>query len=60
MVGLARRTTATLWEFMDQVDNFINDKDTLHALTELRRKELEPADKKGKASAKGQTREREE
>lgn len=38
---------------MDQVDNFINAKDTLRVLTELRKKELEWVDKKRKASTKG-------
>ncbi|KAF5450115.1 hypothetical protein F2P56_030491 [Juglans regia] len=46
MAELARRTPATLREFMDQVNNFINVEDTLRALTEPTRKELEQAENK--------------
>lgn len=45
-------------EFMNQANNFINSKDTLCALIELWRKELESVDKKGKALAKGKAREK--
>lgn len=56
MEKLARRTPTTLQEFMDHVDNFINAKDRLCALTEPRKKRLERADKKRKDLAKGQAR----
>lgn len=58
MVELAKRTPATLWEFMDQADNFINVEDILRALTKPRRKEPKHADKKGKARAKGKVHEK--
>lgn len=53
MAKLARRTPATLPEFMDQVDNFISSKDTLWALTEPRKKEMEGGDKKVKTLDRG-------
>lgn len=40
---------------MTQDDIFINAKDTLYALIEPRRKELEHAIKKGKVTSKGKT-----
>lgn len=56
MAKLVKRTLVNLQKFIDQADNFINEEDTLNALTELRRKELKRVDRKGKTSAKGPTR----
>lgn len=60
MAELARRTPATLWKFMDQANSFINADDTLLALTEPRKKELEWANKKWKTPTKGKAREKPE
>lgn len=55
MVELAKWTPATLREFLDQANNFINVEDTLRALDKLRRQELVRADKKEKNPTKGHT-----
>lgn len=33
MAKVSRRTPATLWDYMDRVDDFVNVEDTLWALT---------------------------
>ncbi|XP_040994330.1 uncharacterized protein LOC121240871 [Juglans microcarpa x Juglans regia] len=55
MAELARKTPATLWEFMDQADGFINVKDTLQALTAPGKMKLDQADRKVKTSAQSKT-----
>ncbi|XP_040990914.1 uncharacterized protein LOC121238137 [Juglans microcarpa x Juglans regia] len=60
MVELTRRTPVTLREFIDQADNFINAKDTLQALTEPRKKELQRAERKARAPANAKAYEKQE
>lgn len=55
MVELTRRTPTTL---RDQVDGFINTKDTIWALTEPKKIELEQAGRKAKASIKAKAHEK--
>lgn len=52
MAKLAKRTPMTLWEFMNQADNFINAKDTFRVQIKPMRKELGQVDRKGKAPPK--------
>lgn len=50
-----KKTLATLREFMNQIDRFINIEDTLQALTVTRKIELDQADMKAKMSAQSKT-----
>ncbi|XP_041001653.1 uncharacterized protein LOC121247356 [Juglans microcarpa x Juglans regia] len=58
MAELARWTLLTLQGFMDQADNFINVEDTLWALTESRKNELERAERKARAQTNAKVQEK--